>query len=188
MRSAKRKLITPPKLMPPCQSAAAIGTLPTEHTKLMNAMKGPTIDVLQAGPEPVAGPEDVVPHIHRHEHGEEAGDAVTDDELPAKHLDVGDRVARGIGPCAGRRELLAPGSTFDRQRVVVVPAVRRVRTGSDPLTSTVHQAAFEHVATEGDEQHDHDRAADELGRGELPPHEDEEHDRRARARGSSRRT
>ena len=36
------KLITPPKLMPPCQSAAAIGTFPIEHTKLMNAMNGPT--------------------------------------------------------------------------------------------------------------------------------------------------
>ncbi len=41
MRSAKMKLITPPKLMPPCQSAAAIGTLPTEHTQLMKAMNGP---------------------------------------------------------------------------------------------------------------------------------------------------
>ena len=36
------KLITPPKLIPPCQSAAAIGTLPIEHTKLMHAMNGPT--------------------------------------------------------------------------------------------------------------------------------------------------
>jgi hypothetical protein len=37
------KLITPPKLMPPCQSAAASGTFPTEQTKLIIAMKGPTI-------------------------------------------------------------------------------------------------------------------------------------------------
>ena len=36
------KLITPPKLMPPCQSAAAIGTLPIEQTKLTHAMSGPT--------------------------------------------------------------------------------------------------------------------------------------------------
>jgi len=35
--------ITPPKEMPPFHNAAARGTLPTEHTKLMMAMKGPTI-------------------------------------------------------------------------------------------------------------------------------------------------
>ena len=43
IRSAKMKLITPPKLMPPCHSAAASGTLPIEQTKLMNAMNGPTM-------------------------------------------------------------------------------------------------------------------------------------------------
>ena len=42
MRSAKIKLTTPPKLMPPFHSAAASGTLPIEHTKLMMAMNGPT--------------------------------------------------------------------------------------------------------------------------------------------------
>ena len=36
------KLTTPPKLIPPCHRAAAMGTLPIEHTKLMKAMKGPT--------------------------------------------------------------------------------------------------------------------------------------------------
>ena len=66
------KLITPPKLMPPCHSAAAIGTLPIEHTKLMNAMNGPTSTFCEARPEAVAREEDVVPDVHRHEHGEEA--------------------------------------------------------------------------------------------------------------------
>lgn len=41
MSSAKMKATTPPKLMPPFHSAAASGTLPTEQTKLMMAMKGP---------------------------------------------------------------------------------------------------------------------------------------------------
>ena len=41
IRSAKMKLITPPKLMPPFQSTAARGTLPTEHTKLSIEMTGP---------------------------------------------------------------------------------------------------------------------------------------------------
>ena len=37
------KAITPPKEMPPFHSAAASGTLPMEQTKLMMAMKGPTM-------------------------------------------------------------------------------------------------------------------------------------------------
>src|SRR5438034_2065817 len=42
IRSAKIKLTTPPKLMPPFQSTAASGTLPTEQTKLTIATRGPT--------------------------------------------------------------------------------------------------------------------------------------------------
>src|SRR5205809_7077655 len=41
IRSAKMKLITPPKLMPPFQSTAARGTLPTEQTKLSIEITGP---------------------------------------------------------------------------------------------------------------------------------------------------
>ena len=37
------KAITPAKLIPPDQSTAASGTLPTEQTKLSTAMSGPTI-------------------------------------------------------------------------------------------------------------------------------------------------
>src|SRR5256885_1343385 len=43
MRSAKMKLTTPPKLMPPFQRAAASGTFPIEQTKLRMAINGPTI-------------------------------------------------------------------------------------------------------------------------------------------------
>src|SRR6476469_8229175 len=39
--SAKMKLITPPKLIPPFHSTAASGTLPTEQTKLSAATTGP---------------------------------------------------------------------------------------------------------------------------------------------------
>ena len=42
MRSAKMKATTPPKEIPPCHSAAARGTLPTEQTQLTTAMSGPT--------------------------------------------------------------------------------------------------------------------------------------------------
>ncbi len=37
------KLITPPKPIPPRHNAAAIATLPTEHTNAINAMNGPMI-------------------------------------------------------------------------------------------------------------------------------------------------
>src|SRR5207244_7325589 len=43
IRSAKMKLRTPPKLMPPFHKTAASGTLPIEQTKLMIATAGPTI-------------------------------------------------------------------------------------------------------------------------------------------------
>src|SRR6266581_8592528 len=42
IRSAKIKLTTPPKLIPPFQRTAANGTLPIEQTKLTNATNGPT--------------------------------------------------------------------------------------------------------------------------------------------------
>src|SRR6266852_7017529 len=42
IRSAKIKLPTPPKLIPPLQRTAANGTLPIEQTKLTIATKGPT--------------------------------------------------------------------------------------------------------------------------------------------------
>src|SRR2546422_1649190 len=41
IRSAKMKEITPPKLIPPFQSTAASGTLPTEQTKLIIEINGP---------------------------------------------------------------------------------------------------------------------------------------------------
>jgi hypothetical protein len=40
--SAKMKLTTPPKVMPPRHSTAASGTFPTEQTKLSMATNGPT--------------------------------------------------------------------------------------------------------------------------------------------------
>ncbi len=41
IRSAKMKLMTPPKLMPAFQSTPARGTLPTEQTKLSMLTIGP---------------------------------------------------------------------------------------------------------------------------------------------------
>jgi hypothetical protein len=82
MRSAKMKLTTPPKLMPPFHKAAARGTLPIEQTKLMMATNGPTTTFSKRGPEAVAVDEDVVPEVVRDEHGEEAGHDEADEPSP----------------------------------------------------------------------------------------------------------
>ena len=47
MRSANRNETTPAKPMPPDQSTAARGTLPTEQTKLSTAIRGPDESVLE---------------------------------------------------------------------------------------------------------------------------------------------
>ena len=65
IRSAKMKLITPPKLIPPCHSAAARGTLPIEHTKLMMAMNGPTIAFSRLVQKPWPRDEHVFHHVDR---------------------------------------------------------------------------------------------------------------------------
>src|SRR3954447_25750347 len=59
IRSAKTNETTPPKLMPPDQSAAASGTLPIEQTKLMTARNGPstTFSSDDQKPCPVANKE-----------------------------------------------------------------------------------------------------------------------------------
>jgi len=51
IRSAKMKATTPPKLIPPFQSTAASGTLPTEQTNETIATSGPT-----SGPQITASP------------------------------------------------------------------------------------------------------------------------------------
>ena len=92
------KEITPPKEMPPFHSAAASGTLPMEQTKLMMAMKGPTMtfSTLVQNPWPVRKTD-----CHTevgHQDGEEPGDRVADDQLPPQHGQVGHGVGRAVGP------------------------------------------------------------------------------------------
>ena len=68
------KLITPPKLIPPCQSAAAIGTLPIEQTKLMMAMNGPTTTFSRLVQNPWPWRNTSFHTCVGNEHGEEPGD------------------------------------------------------------------------------------------------------------------
>ena len=140
------KLITPPKLMPPCHSAAAIGTLPIEHTKLMKAMNGPTTTFSRLVQKPWPARNTSFHDVHRHEHGQEAGDAVADHELLPQHRDVGHRVAGGVGPRRLARQLLAPRRALELRlalvadadhRLVVVPPTRRLQ----PLRACRHERA-----------------------------------------------
>ena len=98
IRSAKTKLTTPPKLMPPCHSAAASGTLPTEQTKLTIARNGPstTFSRLDQNPCPVRNSE--LPERGRNQRGEEARDEEADHQFLAQHREVADRVSRRVAP------------------------------------------------------------------------------------------
>ena len=72
--------------MPPCHSAAASGTLPTEQTKLMIARNGPrtTFSSVDQKPWPVRKID--CQNAVRHQRGEEPGDDEADDQLLAQHL------------------------------------------------------------------------------------------------------
>ena len=175
------KLITPPKLIPPCHRAAAMGTLPIEHTKLMNAMNGPTRTFSSVVQMPWPW-KNTSFHAVGHNHCEEAGDDVADHQLLSEHVDVGHRVAGGIGPRRLRGELLAPRGALelflaflaDTDHLLVVVAADHALLQA--LAGLVDDALAEHEPAEEGEQDDHDRAADELGGGELPTHQDEQYD------------
>ena len=125
MRSAKMNAITPPKLMPPFHSAAAIGTFPIEQTKLMIAMNGPTITFSIDVNQPCPCRNTSFQTLRRYEHRQQSGDRVPDDELAAQHLEVGDRVAGGVGPRGPRPQLRAT-TAHARAR----PGARRSRRPS----------------------------------------------------------
>src|SRR5207248_2618791 len=124
IRSAKMKLMTPPKLMPPFHSAAAIGTLPIEHTKLITAMNGPTttFSTLVQKPWPFRNTSF---QTSRYEHGEKARDEVADDELFAQHVDVGEGVARRVCPRGFRTQLPAPRRAFELRLAFLADADHR---------------------------------------------------------------
>ena len=100
MRSAKMKLTTPPKLIPPFQSTAASGTLPMEQTKLMTATNGPTIGPQILLEQRVPAEEETLPERVRHPGGERPGDQqaehdVAQDGRPLHHEHVRHRGEAG---------------------------------------------------------------------------------------------
>ena len=190
IRSAKMKLITPPKLMPPCQSAAASGTFPTEQTKLRIAISGPTMTFcreVQKSPWP--GDEDPAPGARGpRELREKAGHHVPSGHLLPQHLRVGERVARRVGPAprlSSRTRVppAAPARAVRRGRVLLAP-----RRPSRALQLLDLCATLSGRPGRGASRDDHDHAAYELGQRELPPQQHPRSRSQARSRGSSRRT
>ena len=105
--------ITPAKLIPPDQSTAARGTLPTEQTKLSTAMSGPTSDVLdRRGPARRVCEEERVEEVVA-EQADEAGEQEADRDLLPEHLPVAAEVVRDIGPGRERGQPLAPAQPLD---------------------------------------------------------------------------
>src|ERR1019366_6610380 len=73
-RSANRKAITPPKLMPPFHSTAASGTLPTEQTNESTATRGPISGPQTRASTGVAGEKERLPEAGWHKRGQNPRD------------------------------------------------------------------------------------------------------------------
>ena len=96
IRSAKMKLITPPKLIPPFHSTAASGTFPIEQTKEKMEITGPS-----SGPQILASSgcpvkNRCLPEAVGHPGGQCAGDEQPEHDVaqhrrPLHHEYVGDR-------------------------------------------------------------------------------------------------
>src|SRR5215472_6568765 len=100
IRSAKMKLITPPKLIPPFHSTAASGTFPTEQTKLIIEMKGPISgpELVQRG---VVGQEERTPEAFRYPGCERASDQEAQPKVDVEAVDVHVEVVRDGGESPG---------------------------------------------------------------------------------------
>ena len=163
--------ITPAKPMPPDQSTAASGMLPTEQTKLRIAISGPTstFSASRSGPGRVDDEQAVEEVVA--EQTDEAGEQEAERDLAIEHRPVVAEVVRDVRPRLDR-DATARAATSRSGRVVLVAGlgVRGVLAGS-PLQARRDERA---------QQHGHDRdqqqAADELGQRELPADQDPDHD------------
>src|SRR6266496_2276724 len=82
IKSAKMKLITPPKLMPPFHSTAASGTFPIEQTKLKTETSGPISGHPVLSKIWVAGEEEVLPEAVGYPGRDRARDEQAADDVP----------------------------------------------------------------------------------------------------------
>ena len=175
--------ITPAKLIPPDQSTAARGALPTEQTKLSTAMIGPTITfsiVLISGGASwmKRRVEEVVA-----QQADEAGEQEADRDLLPEHLPVAAEVVGDVGPGARRRQPLPPVPLRSRGRVDVVTCACL-----GVLARLLLQLRRDEAPQQDRHQRDQHDPADELGQRELPADQDPDAPGRAPRRGWSRRT
>jgi len=121
-----------------------------------------------------------VPDVIRDQHGEKPGDHVADNQFLSKHGEIRHGVAGGIGPGGLRRELVAPRLGLELglmsfadtgHHLVFVGVV----TG-EPGPGLGGPAGSDDCPAGESQQHDHDRATDELCGGELPAHQHHQHD------------
>ena len=168
IRSAKMNATTPPKLIPPFHSTAASGTLPIEQTKLSREMTGPMSGPHSFGGQRVPGQEQVPPEAVRHPGADRPGDQQADDDVaddrgPLHHEDV-------------RHEVYLPRTAAAarscRRTMLMSIAAWPSMDPASPLSACSRAASISRWRTNSRnstrQQHDHDRAADELGQGELP--------------------
>ena len=96
------KATTPAKLIPPDQSTAASGTLPTEQTKVRIAISGPTrtFSIVRTQRRRVGDEEDVEEVVA--EQADEAGEQEAEGDLLPEHRPVAAEVGGDLGPGVGR--------------------------------------------------------------------------------------
>jgi hypothetical protein len=155
---------TPPKLIPPFHRTAANGTLPIEQTKLRTDDRSPDLRT-----ERVVGEEQVLPEGLGHPGAHRAGDQQTDRDVPdhgspLHDEDVADRrvTARGTQPGPDRAGVL--DAHVHRGVAFHGPGQAAVSL----LGCLSDEAGTQQCTKEQRQDDDHHRAADELGRGELP--------------------
>ncbi len=189
MRSAKMKLTTPPKLMPPFQSTAARGTLPTEQTKLTTATKGPINGPQTLLSSGCPSKNSMLPERGRHPGCERPGDEKPEQDIAQDGRPLHHEHVRHRGE-AGRRAQPLPQAprhldTHIHGGVTLhgtgYPLFRLLPGGVD------HPFAQEETEYQG-HQNDDEGAAHEFGQGELPGQKEREDDARARRRGWWRRS
>src|SRR6266581_4440925 len=164
IRSAKRKLITPPKLMPPFQSTTARGTFPTEQTQLSIEMTGP-ISGLQNSLS-------VGWLVRKNACHQEAQSQV--------HIQGVQVHIKGMRDCSEPARREEPGQKrpiCDGYVHLAVGLMGRPENAASglPLRIVDHPPAQGHLE-EDPEDHSHQEAARKLRGDELPTQKDEQHE------------
>src|SRR6266487_4017953 len=96
------KLITPPKLVPPCHSAAASGDVAMKQTKLIRAMNGPTTAFSRSVQMPWPWTKKACQNAFGTSVARNPAPRKSDHHFPAEHGQVGDGIAGRVRPASRR--------------------------------------------------------------------------------------